>query len=55
MRKGVRVAVLDVQEPDEEVEETMERWDLMWEQVDVGRREEVRKAVERIADEVCPL
>ena len=52
LRKGVRVAVLDVREPDEEARETMERWDLVWEVVDVSKMEDVKAAVERIVTEV---
>jgi NAD(P)-dependent dehydrogenase (short-subunit alcohol dehydrogenase family) len=53
LRKGVKgVAVLDVKEPDEEAREAMERWDLVWEVVDVSKVEDVKKAVERVATEV---
>ncbi len=53
LRKGVKVAVLDVSPPDAEAEESMERWDLLWETVDVGRDEDVARAVARVVDEVC--
>ncbi|KIX04182.1 uncharacterized protein Z518_07736 [Rhinocladiella mackenziei CBS 650.93] len=52
LRKGVKVAVLDVKEPDEEAQETMERWDLVWEKVDVSKKDEVQKAVEKIVEEL---
>ncbi len=55
LRKGAKVAVLDVKGPDEEAEEEMERWDLIWETVDVGRELEVKRAVDRIVDEVRAL
>lgn len=55
VRKGAKVAVWDVREPDEEAEETMERWDVVWDKVDVSKREEVQKAVERVVAEVCFL
>lgn len=52
LRKGGKVAVLDVREVDAEAEESMERWDLVWERVDVGNAEEVRGAVRRVVEEV---
>ncbi|KAK5304727.1 hypothetical protein LTR99_003792 [Exophiala xenobiotica] len=53
LRKGVKgVAVLDVKEPDEEAREAMERWDLVWEVVDVSKVEDVKKAVERVVTEL---
>lgn len=53
VRKGAKVAVLDVKEPDVEALEEMERWDLLWETVDVSRLEDVKRALERVGDEVC--
>ena len=55
LRKGVKVAVLDIKGPDGEAEESMERWDLVWEQVDVGNQQEVKRSVEKIVDEVCVI
>ena len=52
MRKGGKVAVLDVRAPDREAEEEMERWDLVWEVVDVYDEEKVKEAVERVVSEV---
>ncbi|KIX96564.1 uncharacterized protein Z520_07830 [Fonsecaea multimorphosa CBS 102226] len=54
LRKGAKVAVLDVLPPDEEAQEEMERWDLVWEVVDVSNAEEVKKAVDRVVDELGP-
>jgi hypothetical protein len=55
MRKGGKVAVLDVLEADEVAQEEMERWDLVWEKVDVRDAEAVKKAMEKIVDEVSTL
>ncbi|EXJ81568.1 hypothetical protein A1O1_07632 [Capronia coronata CBS 617.96] len=52
LRKGAKVAILDVKEPDAQVEEEMERWDLIWVKVDVGGLEDVRMAVDRVIDEL---
>lgn len=52
VRKGGRVAVLDVKEPDQSAEEEMERWDLVWEKVDVCDAQAVKEAVGRVVDEV---
>ncbi|KAJ9614479.1 hypothetical protein H2200_002616 [Cladophialophora chaetospira] len=54
MRKGGKVAVLDVLEPDESAREEMERWDLVWERVDVADEMQVKGPVERIVDELGP-
>ncbi|KIW93202.1 uncharacterized protein Z519_05807 [Cladophialophora bantiana CBS 173.52] len=54
LRKGAKVAVLDVLEPDEEAREEMERWDLVWEVVDVSKTEDVKEAVERVVDWLGP-
>ena len=53
MRKGGKVAVLDVREPERGVREEMERWDFVWEVVDVCDEEAVGRAVERVVQEVC--
>lgn len=55
LRKGGKVAILDVKVPDEEAEDAMERWDLLWETCDVGRREDVERAVASVVDEVSLL
>lgn len=52
VRKGGKVAILDVKDPDQEAEDAMERWDLVWEKCDVGEESEVKEAVERIVDDV---
>lgn len=52
MRKGGKVAVLDVLEPDESAREEMERWDFVWEVVDVCDEGQMKGAVERIVEEV---
>ncbi|KIW14456.1 hypothetical protein PV08_07240 [Exophiala spinifera] len=54
LRKGVSVAVLDVREPDEEARETMERWDLLWEVVDVSDAKKVDEAIEKVVKELGP-
>lgn len=54
-RRGVKVAVLDVKEPDEEAKDAMESEDLIWEVCDVSRAEDVRTAARRIQDKVCIL
>lgn len=54
--KGVRVAVLDLKGPDEVAVEWIEgRGGFMWEVCDVGDLESVRKAAERIKEEVSPF
>lgn len=55
VRKGGKVAILDVKGPDEEAEETMERWDLVWEKCDVSKEGDVKEAVDRIVDDVSSL
>jgi hypothetical protein len=52
VRKGCKVAVWDVRPPDEEALEAMERWDLVWHQVDVGDEQQVKEATEKVVDEV---
>lgn len=52
VRKGARVAILDVKGPDEEAQDAMERWDLIWETCDVGSQLDVQRAVATIVDEV---
>jgi hypothetical protein len=52
LRKGGKVAVLDVREVDEGAREEMERWDFLWERVDVADEVQVREAVERVVQEV---
>jgi hypothetical protein len=52
VRKGGRVAILDVKAPDPGDREEMERWDLVWEVVDVSDGEGVKRAVERVVEEV---
>ncbi|KIW62517.1 hypothetical protein PV04_10684 [Phialophora macrospora] len=52
MRKGAKVAVLDVREVDEGAREEMERWDFVWERVDVADEVQVRGAVERVVQEL---
>lgn len=52
VRKGGKVAILDVKDPDEEAEDAMERWDLIWQKCDVGQADEVRGATKTIVDEV---
>ena len=52
LRRGLKVGVLDVCERDEGVEELVEGFDLVWEKCDVGKVEDVQKAVARIAEEV---
>lgn len=54
LRKGAKVAVLDIKNPGAEAEEEMERWDLIWQTVDVAKEEEVKKAVATVVDEVGP-
>lgn len=52
LRKGGRVAILDITESDPEAEDAMERWDLIWEKCDVTSESEVKEAVDRIVDAV---
>ncbi|KAJ4523362.1 hypothetical protein HRR83_000010 [Exophiala dermatitidis] len=52
VRKGVKVAIWDVKEPDAEALDEMERWDLVWHQVDVARLDEVQRAMDRVVDEL---
>ena len=52
LRKGAKVAVLDVRQPDEEATEEMERWDLQWEVVDVSSKEQVEGAIRKVVDQV---
>jgi hypothetical protein len=52
VRKGGKVAILDVKDRDEEAEDAMERWDLVWEKCDVAKESEVKEAVEKIVDDV---
>lgn len=52
MRKGVKVAIWDVKEHDREALDEMERWDLVWHQVDVARLDEVQSAMDSVVDEV---
>ncbi|EXJ82469.1 hypothetical protein A1O3_06282 [Capronia epimyces CBS 606.96] len=52
LRKGAKVAVLDVKGPDPEAEDEMERWDLLWETVDLRRRDHVALALDRIVDQL---
>jgi hypothetical protein len=52
MRKGAKVAVLDVKGPDGSAEEEMERWDFVWEVCDVSDEGSVKKAVQTVVDEV---
>ncbi|KAI1625422.1 7-alpha-hydroxysteroid dehydrogenase [Exophiala viscosa] len=51
LRKGAKVAVLDVREPDEEATEEMERWDLQWEVMDVSSKEQIEGAVGKVVDQ----
>jgi NADPH:quinone reductase-like Zn-dependent oxidoreductase len=53
LRKGAKVAVLDLKTPDREADEAMERWDLAWEVCDVASVKEVEGAVGRVEREVC--
>jgi len=55
VRKGGKVAILDVKQPDEEAEDTMERWDLVWEKCDVSKESDVKEAVDRIVDDVSSV
>ncbi|KIW76591.1 hypothetical protein Z517_09035 [Fonsecaea pedrosoi CBS 271.37] len=52
LRKGAKVAVVDIHGPDEEAREEMERWDLVWEVVDVSNAAEVQGAVDRVVDDL---
>ncbi|KIV97446.1 hypothetical protein PV10_01198 [Exophiala mesophila] len=52
VRKGARVAILDVKAADEEAQDAMERWDLIWETCDVGNQVDVQRAVATIVDEL---
>ncbi|KAK5053281.1 hypothetical protein LTR84_002255 [Exophiala bonariae] len=52
MRKGGKVAILDVKGADEVAEDAMERWDLVWEKCDVAKESEVKEAVDRIVDDL---
>lgn len=54
LSKGVRVAVLDVREPDEGAREWIEgRGDLWWGVCDVADEDRVREMAGRIESEVC--
>lgn len=55
LRKGAKVAVLDIRPADEEATEEMERWDLLWEVVDVSQRDQVAGAVRKVVDQVRGL
>ena len=51
--RGVKVAVLDIKSADTEAEELRDgRGDLLWEQCDVSRLEDVQRSVKKIVDEV---
>ncbi len=52
LRKGCRVAIWDVRPPDEEAVEAMERYDLVWKQIDVTDGDQVKKAAKEVVDEV---
>ncbi|OAP54705.1 hypothetical protein AYL99_11153 [Fonsecaea erecta] len=51
LRKGAKVAILDVREPDGDAYDEMERWDLIWKTADVRNSEQVKEAVDRVVKE----